>query len=218
MNEQINGAAKLDALPDDARMDAYYYSFDRTGVGPVDAILSAVAVAGKGSHHTDGWRDVSDYYYKERPGLPDADSGMDLIQLTANQSADQIRAALSPDQPQRVQPSREDVADGLIQARSSGMCRFGKVCDLCDCGLEGHTDDEARRADSRTLIEADAVLALFAQQPTVAEVKAEAWDEGWIAASAYRAAGKVQDGYFVGAYAQPLNPYRADRIEREARP
>ncbi len=96
-----------------------------------------------------------------------------------NSAAELDAATPTPSQPQRVQPSREDVADGLIQARSSGMCRFGKVCDLCDCGLEGHTDDEARRADSRTLIEADAVLALFAQQPTVAEVARKAWARGY---------------------------------------
>lgn len=82
----------LDPLPDDARMGAYYYSFERTGVGAVDAILSAMAVAGKGSHHTDGWTDVAPYdYYKGRPGLPDGESAVDLIQQTANRSAEQVR-------------------------------------------------------------------------------------------------------------------------------
>ena len=55
MTARITPAAELLTLPDDARMDAYYYGFDRTGVGPIDAILSAVATAGKGSHHTEGW-------------------------------------------------------------------------------------------------------------------------------------------------------------------
>jgi hypothetical protein len=191
MNEQITSAAELDALP----VGSVIRAEEKHGT----------TVAEKNGHRL--WEVV---------GLPLVLSvALKSEHLAVNSP---FTVLYRPDQPQRVQPSREDVADGLIQARSSGMCRFGKVCDLCDCGLEGHTDDEARRADSRTLIEADAVLALFAQQPTVAEVKAEAWDEGWIAASAYRAAGKVQDGYFVGAYAQPLNPYRADRIEREARP
>lgn len=43
------------------RMDAYYYSFDETGVGAVDAILSAVAQAGKNWHHTDSWTDAHDW-------------------------------------------------------------------------------------------------------------------------------------------------------------
>ena len=81
------------ALPEDARMYAYYYAFDRTGIAVVDAILSAVAVAGKGSHHTDGWTSNPGYdYYKGRPGLPDADCGADLIQATADRSAALILA------------------------------------------------------------------------------------------------------------------------------
>lgn len=39
----------------DWRLDAYYYSFSRTGNDAIDRILSAVACAGKGYHHTDGW-------------------------------------------------------------------------------------------------------------------------------------------------------------------
>lgn len=121
MNE-ITTAAELDALPDDARMDAYYYSFDRTGVGPVDAILSAVAVAGKGSHHTDGWNDPSGYgYYKGRPGLPDADSATELIQNTANRAADQIRAAMArPDAHARTEPTEEQVAVQCVWTGEAG--------------------------------------------------------------------------------------------------
>jgi hypothetical protein len=88
--------SEFEQLPDDARMNAYYYGFERTGIGPIDAILSAVAVAGKGSHHTSDWCEKSSYdYYKGRPGLPDADSALDLIQSTANRSAAQVRAALA---------------------------------------------------------------------------------------------------------------------------
>ena len=106
----------LQSLPDDARMDAYYYGFDRTGVGLVDAILSAVATAGKGSHHTESWGDDSGDYYRGRPGLPDADSAVDLIQRTANRSADQIRAAMGalPGQdPGGPYPTAEQVADAI---------------------------------------------------------------------------------------------------------
>ena len=92
--------AATEPLTDEARMDAYYYGFDRTGCGPVDAVLSAVAIAGKGSHNTDGWtnRDVYGYYDK-RPGLPanpriddwTGGSAVDLIQLTAKASAEKVK-------------------------------------------------------------------------------------------------------------------------------
>lgn len=81
-------------------MGAYYYGFDRTGCGPVDAVLSAVAIAGKGSHNTDGWTDRDVYgYYDKRPGLPanpriddwTGGSAVELIQLTAKASAEKVK-------------------------------------------------------------------------------------------------------------------------------
>ena len=36
-------------------MRAYYFCFTPTGVDAVDAILEAVAIAGKAYHHTDQW-------------------------------------------------------------------------------------------------------------------------------------------------------------------
>ena len=88
-------------LPEEARMGAYYYGFERTDCGPVDAVLSAVAIAGKGSHNTDGWtnRDVYGYYDK-RPGLPanppiddwTGGSAVELIQLTAKASAEKVKS------------------------------------------------------------------------------------------------------------------------------
>lgn len=36
---------------------SYYYSFKSTGVSAVDAVLCAVAQAGKSYHHTEGWSD-----------------------------------------------------------------------------------------------------------------------------------------------------------------
>lgn len=75
-------------LPNDARMSAYYYGFSRTGVGSVDAILSAVAVAGKAYHGTAYWGDEEGSgYFRGRPGLPDAESAAGLIQATASQAA-----------------------------------------------------------------------------------------------------------------------------------
>lgn len=82
-------------LPDDARMEAYYYGFERTGVGFIDAILSAVATAGKGAHHTESWWTDDEYgYYRGRPGLPDADNAVDLIQKAAQQAADAVLALI----------------------------------------------------------------------------------------------------------------------------
>lgn len=67
----------------DMRMNAYYYSFQETGVPEIDKILSAVACAGKAFHHTDGWNDES--YY-----IPEPHSGktpIDWIQNAANEAA-----------------------------------------------------------------------------------------------------------------------------------
>lgn len=36
---------------------AYYYSFTPTGCDPVDAVLEAVARAGKAYHHTEDWHE-----------------------------------------------------------------------------------------------------------------------------------------------------------------
>lgn len=85
-------AAATEPLPEDARMDGYYIGFDRTGPGTVDAILSAVAIAGKGSHSTDGWNDDGGaWYYSASDHLPDADCANDLIQRTAERSATQVQ-------------------------------------------------------------------------------------------------------------------------------
>lgn len=93
-------------LNPDARMAAYYYSFDRTGCGPVDAVLSAVAVAGKGAHNTEEWTGQNNWgYYDKRPGLPDnpyvkgdwqqEGSALNLIERTAARSASEVAAALA---------------------------------------------------------------------------------------------------------------------------
>ena len=93
-------AAATEPLTDEARMEAYYYGFERTYCGPVDAVLSAVAIAGKGSHNTGDWCERDDYgYYDNRPGLPanpridkwTGGSAVDLIQLTAKASAEKVK-------------------------------------------------------------------------------------------------------------------------------
>lgn len=87
----------LDPLDPDARMNAYYYGFDRTGVGVIDAILSAVATAGKHYHHTENWSEEPERYDREigkwfPTGEP---SAVDQIQAAANRAAQLIRDALA---------------------------------------------------------------------------------------------------------------------------
>ncbi|WP_176491732.1 hypothetical protein [Curtobacterium sp. 'Ferrero'] len=117
-------------LPDDARMDAYYYGFERTGVGFIDAILSAVAIAGKGAHHTESWGDPwegTEYYFRGRPGLPDADNAVDLIQKAAQQAADAVLALLS--QPTSTAEHDEDCFAGEWNEAAGVTC-------VCTCGVE----------------------------------------------------------------------------------
>lgn len=69
-------------MPDEPlRMNAYYYSFKPTGVLAVDKILSAVASAGKGCHHTDGWT--------EYPS--EDDNYIDHIQRAAEEAAAEFK-------------------------------------------------------------------------------------------------------------------------------
>lgn len=74
-----------DASGDSAgwRMDAYYYSFERTGVAAIDKVLSAVACAGKSFHHTDSWNDEA-----SAPGYLRGMTPVDWIQNAANEAAD----------------------------------------------------------------------------------------------------------------------------------
>lgn len=81
----------LGPLPEGERMNAYYYGFTPTGVALIDSILSAVAVAGKGSHHTDTWSEQDEHYgYYDRLGFTDVSSAEDLIQRTADRAADAV--------------------------------------------------------------------------------------------------------------------------------
>ncbi|WP_181421648.1 hypothetical protein [Curtobacterium sp. MCBD17_030] len=112
-------------LPDDARMEAYYYDFEHTGVGFIDAILSAVAIAGKGSHHTQSWGDENeDGYYRERPGLPDADSAVDLIQKAAQQAADAVLALFPQPGPSAEQPVTDRVERELEYRVRTAIARW----------------------------------------------------------------------------------------------
>ncbi len=58
-------------------LNAYYYSFGKTGIPEIDLILSAVACAGKSFHHTDCWNDELGY-------APDGHSGTSPIEWIQN--------------------------------------------------------------------------------------------------------------------------------------
>lgn len=85
-DEAQRWVARLEQLaaPGDpnARMDAYYYGFERTGVGIVDEILSAVATAGKHYHSTSEWADDCDL------GGPSEEA---CIQAAADHAAARLR-------------------------------------------------------------------------------------------------------------------------------
>jgi hypothetical protein len=69
------------------RMNAYYYTFEATGVLAIDLILSAVACAGKAYHHTDSWSDPCSPYHERLRG----ETPIDWIKNAAKDAADQLR-------------------------------------------------------------------------------------------------------------------------------
>jgi hypothetical protein len=69
------------------RMQAYYYGFARTGNELVDRILSAVAQAGKGYHHTEGWNEPIEDWGPFRGG-----DYVEWIQNAANDAAAAFKA------------------------------------------------------------------------------------------------------------------------------
>ena len=72
----------------DRSLDAYYFGFDPTGVPAIDAILSAVAIAGKSCHHTDMWAEDDEW---SRWGV--GRSLVDVIQCAAYEAANKLDAA-----------------------------------------------------------------------------------------------------------------------------
>lgn len=80
MREGLRPTEREALYADDRRLNAYYFGFDSTGVPEVDAILSAVAYAGKGYHHTDEWGGGESRFGEDRPYG-------DVIQAAANEAA-----------------------------------------------------------------------------------------------------------------------------------
>lgn len=72
----------LDHGRGDRRLDSYFFSFEATGVEPIDRILAAIARAGKAYHSTESWDESADFRSEDGP------SHIDLIQSAANSAAD----------------------------------------------------------------------------------------------------------------------------------
>lgn len=115
------------------RMDAYYYSFTETGVRSVDEMLSAVAVAGKAYHHTEGWTEVAPWYN-------DGKSYVDHIQDAAARAAAEIarlRAVTGPDCPKcgHTLKVEHDYAGGGDPSSRLFMCQHTGVGRWCTCEI-----------------------------------------------------------------------------------
>ncbi|WP_199182503.1 hypothetical protein [Cryobacterium sp. Y11] len=180
-------------LPDDARFDGYYFGFDPTGIGIVDAILSAVAVAGKGSHHTESWSEENDYYADGRPGLVGGTSGADTIQKNAERSAEVVRALLAEIASLKAAAeSPTTPLDGHGTARLYDVRAYlEKTLDNIEDSAQGWT-----ASDVRTFIRDALELAVEnePESPTTVE---------W--------------GVQVGLYPDGSNYYQAASSEKEAR-
>jgi len=66
-----------EALKPTETYSAYWYSLDSTGVEAIDAILKAVASAGRSYHNTEDWTEIDD----------NGKSEIDYIQEAANEAA-----------------------------------------------------------------------------------------------------------------------------------
>lgn len=100
-----------DATPAQSEtFNAYYYSFTATGQPQIDAVLKAVARAGKAYHHTERWSDGDD-----------GQSEADKIQAAANEAAKQLSApsptpeGLTPDALSLIEQLERELADAAKQ-------------------------------------------------------------------------------------------------------
>jgi hypothetical protein len=90
-------------------MNAYYYSFERTGVESIDRILAEVAWAGKAQHSTEDWASY---------GSPTV---VDNIQAAADLAASEVRSA-------------ERAATAKERERAANVNPLDVECDLCGAG------------------------------------------------------------------------------------
>lgn len=85
----------------------YYISFDATGVEPVDHVLKAVADAGRGSHHTEDWKEL---------GLEEE------IQRAAERAAQAFRSRDA-----EVQELREALTEVTEDLASELIAKYGPI-------------------------------------------------------------------------------------------
>jgi len=81
------------------------------------------------------------------------------------------------DEPTRTLPTEAEVAEVIIQYETGGLCHYGRTCGTCDCHLWAMTPEQQRESWAMERDRARAVLALFGNRPTAAQVKAEALRE-----------------------------------------
>jgi len=114
-------------------VSAYYYSFQLTGDDKIDAILSAVASAGKAYHHTEDWNEIS-----KRSGL----SYIETIQQAANAAA---RNEKSP--PEEAGAKAEKVINVPVVDRGGeiGWLSPAQYSDLVDRITTALGGDEIKR-------------------------------------------------------------------------
>jgi hypothetical protein len=100
------------------RMNAYYYGFEPTGVPAIDAILSAVAWAGKAVHHTEGWSEEA--YSGQAPEPLRGETPVEWIQNAANDAAKRYRSYeqwLATEQHKEAQATPPDGDEPAATAR-----------------------------------------------------------------------------------------------------
>ena len=111
---RLRGTEREELHSPTRRLDAYYYSFSETGSVPIDAILSAVAIAGKSCHNTDMWTEDDEW---SRWGV--GRSLVDVIQCAANEAADALLDAAA---------ERDELASAWDEGKHSEhapACRLG---------------------------------------------------------------------------------------------
>ena len=132
------------------RLDAYYYSFNETGSVPIDAILSAVAIAGKSCHNTDRWTEDDEW---SRWGV--GRSLVDVIQCAAYEAAAALldaaaeRDALTVAQPCVMRMG--EVYDFAWCETHDRTFALGSSCDHAGLSHVDYLDDDGREQRGRAV-------------------------------------------------------------------
>lgn len=116
------------------RLEAFYFSFEPTGVDAIDRVLSAVATAARRSFHTEGWT----------RSLDESPAPVEVIQAAANLAAASMRPA--PAAPPTIATGNPKPGDRPCPRCKSDQVTFhvvesscGAFDDKCfDCGACGY--------------------------------------------------------------------------------